>query len=163
MKLAVISDIHDNLVNLEKALNWAKANDIGEIICAGDVTNSETLQFMADNFSGTIHLVRGNMEIYEEAEAKKLYNINYLGRFGATEITGKIVGVCHEPLFIDDVLAKGKPEIIFFGHTHKPWMEKKDGVTTANPGTLGGVFQKATFAVWDSETGFLELKLLETL
>lgn len=171
MKIAVIADIHDNLVNLEKFIGWAKSNDIGEIICCGDVTNAETLQFMADNFSrlsggqaGTIHLIRGNMEIYTDSEAKKIYNINYLGRFGVIEIGKREIGLCHEPKFIDDVLGMGKkPEIIFYGHTHKPWMENRDGVSIANPGTLGGVFQKASFAVWDSETGFLELKLLENL
>ena len=64
MLIAIISDIHDNLANLEKCLNWAKANNCGELICPGDITNSETLQFLAHHFSGPIHLVKGNMELY---------------------------------------------------------------------------------------------------
>ncbi|MFA6394010.1 MAG: YfcE family phosphodiesterase [Patescibacteria group bacterium] len=184
MKIAVISDIHDNLINLKKFLNWAGANDIQEAVCCGDVTNAETLEYLGKNFFrfpagqvGVIHLVRGNMEIYEETEVKKYSNIKYLGRYGVTEIGEKKIGLCHEPAFIKNVLAlcrekhsAGKKsagsagcDIIFYGHTHKPWLEKIKGITAANPGTLGGVFQKATFAVWDSETGGIELMLLELL
>jgi len=164
MKIAVISDIHDNLANLEKFLSWAKAAKIDELVCAGDVANKETLEFMATGFSRRVHLVRGNMEIYDEAEVKKYPNIDYLGRFGIFEAKGKRAGVCHEPFFIKEVFKKNPgSDIVFYGHTHKPWLEKVDGITAVNPGTLGGVFQKATFAVWDNESGELELKLLEEM
>ena len=64
MKIAIISDIHDNLVNLKKCLDWCGQNGAEAVICCGDVTNGETLAFLRDNFRGPIHLVRGNMEIY---------------------------------------------------------------------------------------------------
>ncbi len=164
MKIAVISDIHDNLANLEKFLSWTKAANIDELVCAGDVTNRETLKMIATGFPRRVHLVRGNMEIYDEADVKKYPNIDYLGRFGIFEAKGKKAGVCHEPFFMKNILKKNsKCDIIFYGHTHKPWLEKVDGITAVNPGTLGGVFQKATFTIWEPETGKLELKLLENL
>jgi len=179
MKFLIISDIHDNLVNLEKCVNWGRAQAIENAICPGDVVNSETLAYLSENFK-VIYLVRGNMEIYDETEVKKYNNINYLGRFGAFEINGKSIGLCHEPWYIKSVLDKKAPstssprpelgtkaeqacKIIFYGHTHEPWISEKDGVITANPGTLGGVFTKASFAVYDSESGQLELKVLELL
>lgn len=162
MKFLVISDIHDNLVNLEKCVNWGKGQAITEAICAGDIVNSETLAYLAENFK-TIYLVRGNLELYDEAEIKQYDNIKYLGWFGAVEIDGRSVGLCHEPWYIKSVLNKKPCEIVFYGHTHEPWLEEKNGITTANPGTLGGVFTKATFAVWDSENGKLELKILELI
>ncbi len=161
-KYLIISDIHDNLVNLEKCINWGKNQSINRAICCGDVVNSETLAYLAKNFK-TMYLVRGNLEIYDEAEVKRYKNINYLGRFGVTEIDGKTIGLCHEPWYIKSVLNLKKCEIVFYGHTHEPWIGEKDSVTTVNPGTLGGVFTKATFAVWDSENGKLELKMLELL
>lgn len=162
MKFAVISDIHDNLVNLEKCVNWGKGEEIANAICCGDVVNGETLEYLAKNFQN-IYLVRGNLEIYEEAEIKKYKNIKYLGRFGIFELNKKIIGLCHEPWFIEKVLAQKKCNIIFYGHTHEPWIGEKDGLITANPGTLGGVFNKASFAVYDSESGGLELKILELI
>ena len=164
MKVLIISDIHDNLVNLEKCLNWAKNQQITQVICCGDITNSETVGFLSDNFLGNIILVKGNMEIYEEDELAQYKNIKYLRRFGVCEIAGQKVGICHEPFFIDDVLAADPSiKIIFYGHTHKPWIETKNNRQLVNPGTLGGVFQKPTFATWETTTNELELKILEDL
>lgn len=163
MKTAIISDIHDNLVNLNKCLNWCGENKIEELICCGDVANGETLEFLSRNFTGIIHLVKGNMEIYNEKEVERHGNIKYYGRIGYFNIGDKTIGFCHEPFLIKKVLEQGKCDIVFYGHTHEPWIEKRDGIATVNPGTLGAVFQKATFAVWDSESGGLELKMLEFL
>lgn len=162
MKFLVISDIHDNLVNLEKCVNWGRSQEITKAICCGDVVNEETLACLAENFK-TIYLVRGNLEIYDEEEIKKYNNINYLGRFGVFEIDGKTIGLCHEPWYIKSVLKIKPCQLVFYGHTHEPWIEVKEGITTANPGTLGGVFNKASFAVYDSRSGELELKILELL
>ena len=163
MLIAIISDIHDNLINLEKCLNWCQANEVKEIFCCGDVANGETLGVLAKNFSGPIRLVAGNMEIYGKDEVKKYKNIVYYGRTGRFKADGRKVGLCHEPFLLEKVKADGPCDIIFYGHTHKPWIADKDGVKTVNPGTLGGVFQKATFAAWETETGRLELKILEQL
>jgi hypothetical protein len=164
MKIAIISDIHDNLANLKIFLNWAKKESIEKIICCGDVTNSETVDFLAKSFAGEIILVRGNMEVYDEALLSRYLSFNYLGRFGVLEIDEVWVGICHEPEYLPQVIEKNKGvKIIFYGHTHKPWLETKDGITLVNPGTLGGVFQKASFAFWDTQTTKLELKLLEAI
>jgi putative phosphoesterase len=163
MKMAIISDIHDNLPNLKKCLFWCQENKIEKIICAGDVTNSETLQILSVEFKGEIFLIRGNADIYDEDEIVAYDNIYYGGRFAIFEIAGIKVGVCHEPIFFGEVLSKGDCNIIFYGHTHKPWIEIKKGVQTVNPGTLGGVFTPATFSFWDTTSGQLELKLLNSL
>jgi putative phosphoesterase len=162
MLVVIVADIHDNEVNLEKCLAWAKSKKAGQLICCGDVTNSHTLGLLAKWFDGPIHLIRGNMEIYESKEVKKFSNIKYYGRMGWFEIKGHKVGICHEPYFLPKILEK-EVEYVFYGHTHKPWIEGKNGVIIANPGTLGGVFQRASFAVWHTETGKLELKLLNEI
>jgi len=162
MRFLVISDIHDNLVNLKKCINWGNRENVDNAICCGDVVNAQTLAYLAENFE-IMHLVRGNLEIYDEPEIKKYKNINYLGRFGVFEVDGKIVGLCHEPWYIKSVLNIKPCQIVFYGHTHEPWISENGGRLTANPGTLGGVFNKASFAFWDSASNNLELKILELL
>jgi len=163
MKVAIISDIHDNLVNLEKCLNWCQENKVKNIICCGDVTNGETLKLLAENFAGKIYLVNGNVELYDKEEIKQYKNIKYFGRIGRFELNKKNIGFCHELYLVEKILEKGKCDIIFYGHTHKPWEEKVHETKIINPGTLGGVFTRATFAVWDTKSEKLELKLLEVL
>ena len=163
MLIAIISDIHDNEVNLEKCLAWCCDNKIEKIICCGDITNSETLEILSNKFLGEIFLVRGNADSYNEEEVIKYKNIVYGGETSVFEIAGFKVGLCHEPFLIDKILSKNKCNIIFYGHTHKPWIESREDTKIINPGTLGGVFTRATFAIWEPETGRIELKLLENI
>lgn len=163
MKIIIISDIHDNLVNLEKCLNWAKKNKFKALICCGDLTNSETLKSLAANFDGSIHIINGNGEIYIEKEVKLYNNIIHYGKVGRIEFDKKTIGFCHEPYLIDRVRDLGECDIVFYGHTHKPWIEKRGSIDIVNPGTLGGMLSDGTFAILDTETGNLELKLLEKL
>ncbi len=163
MKIAIISDIHDNLINLQRFLNWCKNNKIEKIICCGDVANRETLNILANGFLKDIYLVMGNAELFEEEEIGKYKNIFYKGRVARFEIKGVQVGLCHEPFLIEKIKELGKCNIIFYGHTHIPWQETRENFIKINPGTLGGINQKATFAVWDVENKGLELKLLEEI
>lgn len=163
MKIAIISDIHDNLVNLEKCLNWCRQNKIKKIICCGDITNNETLNYLAKKFKNTIHLVKGNVEIYDKKQLEQFGNINYYGKIGRFKLDGKIVGICHELYFIDKILESGKCDMVFYGHNHKPWIENIDGVKIVNPGELAGMWQKSTFAFWDTKSDKLELKILEKI
>lgn len=163
MKIVIISDIHDNLVNLKKCLKWCRNNKIKNLICCGDITNSETLRNLASNFAGDIFLIEGNVELWHKEELAQYKNIKSFGKTGIFKIEDKNIGICHEPFLIGGVLKEKKADIIFYGHTHKPWIETKDGIKVINPGTLGGVFTKATFAVWDTKEEEPELKLLETL
>jgi len=170
MKLAIISDIHDNLVNLDKALRIIKAEQINTILGCGDVTTIETLEHLRQNFSGEIFLVLGNMEIYTETEVKRVKSINFLGHFGKFVLGNKVIAACHEPFYIEKLLANYKDDdlnIVFYGHTHKPWLEERDfrgkKLKVVNPGTLGGVFQKASFAIYNLDNQELELKVLENI
>jgi len=167
MNIAIISDIHDNIVNLEKFLNWCKNEKVEKIICCGDVTNSETLNILARGFEKEIYLVGGNIELYDEEALKQYPNIIYYGKIGVVEIDKYKIGICHEPFFINKILEKEDVDFIFYGHTHKPWIDtpassaqEDKEIKIVNPGTLGGVFQKATFAVLEKN---IKLVLLENI
>ena len=66
MKIAVLSDVHDNIWHLEKALNkLAELGDQGKIkievlLFLGDFCAPFSLKQIADAFSGPIHCIPGN-------------------------------------------------------------------------------------------------------
>ena len=163
MKISIISDIHDNLTNLNKFLKWASRHEIEAILCCGDVSNLETISILSSGFDGNIFLVQGNMELFEPEELKGFGNIHHGGRIQVWSFDGKKIGACHEPFLIDKVLTKEDCDLVFYGHTHKPWQESRGDVLIVNPGTLGGVFSKATFAFYDTSSSEPELKILERL
>lgn len=166
MLIAIISDLHDNLINLKTFLAWAKNNKIEKIINLGDVANSDSLKYLAKNFIGQIFLVKGNAELYPEAEIKNYPNLKYFGQLGETEIDGLKIGFVHQPILIKklkDAYSKNKFDFIFYGHTHKPWFskdKKNKELIISNPGTLGGIFQSATFSILETTNKKLELKIL---
>jgi putative phosphoesterase len=166
MKLAIISDTHDNLAILEKAVKWMKENNIEEIIHCGDVCSPDTLQWLAENFPGKIHLVSGNADDNQTAITKTAaenLNIILCGESGKIKIADKKISFCHYPKLARELALTGQYNLVFYGHTHQPWEEKLNGCRLINPGNLSNMLYKASFAVYDTKTGKLELKILERL
>lgn len=166
MKLAIISDSHDNLPNLEKFLAWVNINKIEMIIHCGDLAAPSVIKKeLAPKFSGPIHFIHGNVADRElnEKVAGEFKNVTSHGDEGRLEIDGKKIAFCHYPKQAEDLAQTGRYDLVFYGHDHKPW-EKYIGQTRLlNPGTLAGMFNKATFAVYDAKTGKAELILLEKI
>jgi len=165
MLVAIISDIHDNIANLEKCLTWCRLNKVEKIIFGGDATTLETIDYLARNFPGEIFMVKGNIELYREADLSEYKNLLYSGEAGLREIGELGIGFCHEPKNIKKVqkLALAAPDFIFYGHTHKPWLEHDGETIIANPGNIAGVFHQATFAVLDTFLKKLDLKIIADL
>jgi len=166
MKIAIISDSHDNIPNIEKFLNWINKNKIETIVHCGDVSSPAVIKKeFANKFDGEIHLVHGNVSDRDmlESVCDELENITLHGDEGEIEIDGIKIAFCHYPEVAKELAESGKYNLVFYGHTHKPWIEKIGNVQIVNPGTLGGLFQKASFAVYDTNSSLLELKILELL
>lgn len=165
MKIAIISDTHDNLVNLNKALDWIMKQEIGLIIHCGDVTSKETLLEFVEKFKGKIHIVFGNIDadFWRDEDLSSYKNLIVHGESGELTIDDKKIAFCHRPEQAKELASLNKYDLVFYGHTHKPWEEKINNTLLVNPGTLGGMFQKATFAVYEPLTGRLELKIIERL
>ena len=174
MKIAIFSDSHDNLANMEKAVNWINNENIRVLIHCGDVCAPAVLKELSKNFSGQIHLVFGNVDgdhfLSTRLSYTELKNITVHGQLGEIELDNKKIAFTHLPWAARGLAATNKYDIVFYGHTHKPWEEMigprlTGGKNTklVNPGTLGGMFNKPTFAVYDTETDKLELKILEKM
>jgi uncharacterized protein len=79
-------------------------------------------------------------------------------------VSEKKIAFCHFPDTAKKLSQSGKYDAVFYGHTHKPWDEMVGGSChMINPGELAGQFFKPTFALYDTATGILELKILEKL
>ncbi|MFA5029888.1 MAG: metallophosphoesterase family protein [Patescibacteria group bacterium] len=166
MKVAIISDSHDNVPNIEKFMSWARKNKIKQIIHCGDVSAPSmiSLVFMK-NYSGQLDLVYGNVGDWEVLKkvCSRYKNVKFHGNIGKLTADGQKIAFCHFPEEARKLAESGKYGLVFYGHTHKPWIEKIGNCQMVNPGTLGGVFQKACFAVYETKTGSLELKILERI
>jgi putative phosphoesterase len=159
MKIAIVSDTHDNLENLKKFFEFSKKEKIKILIHCGDVCNGETLKEIEKNF-GEIYLSLGNADIkdslFKEAKKTKIFE-----KEGKVEIGSLKIGFCH----VFNLKEKGLEnfDFYFFGHTHWPFLKKEKKCFLVNPGNLAGLFYKATFAILELKTKNLELKILEKI
>jgi uncharacterized protein len=168
--IAIISDIHNNTVNLEKVLNYCKEKEITTIICCGDLASEEALDFMNDNFSGTIHYTFGNMdndqlrdlELTDKYKNTVLYK-KYGEATGEATTDGKRTAFVHFPEKAKELCLSGKYDFVFYGHTHKPWTEKIDSCVMLNPGNVAGEIYPPTFAVWNTSNDKFQLIRIHSL
>ncbi|HCU70815.1 MAG TPA: hypothetical protein DIC35_03645 [Candidatus Moranbacteria bacterium] len=176
MLVAIISDIHNNEVNLKKVLDYCHTQKIKNIVCCGDLASQETLDFLNDNFSGEIFYTFGNMDNEHLRNFKfveKYKNTKLFRNFGETEINGKKIAFIHYPEEAKELCGTGKYDFVFYGHTHKPWEEvialhssaKASGrqCKILNPGNVAGEIYPPTFAVWNTENDQFELIRIHNL
>ncbi len=167
MKIAIISDVHDNILNLKKVLGYCALEKIKELICCGDLASLETLNFLNDNFEGRIYFAFGNMDndylrnyFFKNNEFKKT---KIFKEEGEIEIDKHKIAFVHFPRIAKGLCRSGRYEFVFYGHTHKPFIEKINGCEMLNPGNVAGQFFPATFAVWETEINKFELIKIDQL
>jgi len=166
MRVAIISDVHNNETNLKKVLDFCAREKIETIICCGDLASQETLDFLNDNFTGVIHYTFGNMDndqLKNFESVGKYKNTTIYQSVGGTELDGHKIAFVHYPNVATELCKTGMYEFVFYGHTHKPWTEKIGNCTMLNPGNVTGDFYPPTFAVWDTKNNNFELKRIHEL
>jgi len=167
MQIAIISDSHDNWPNIEKAIKYLNENKIATIIHCGDVCAPGVLKEMLKLFKGKIHLVTGNVdgdiEGFKKLEKENPKKLKFYGQTGRLKIAESKIVFCHDPFVAKKMATSQKYDFVFHGHTHQPWQEKIGKTEIYNPGTLAGLFNKATFAIFDTQSKKARLLLLEKL
>jgi len=165
MKIAIISDSHDNLANFKKVISEIKKEKIKILIHCGDIFEPETIKEALKDFSGKAHIVLSDVDedYFENLEKnyfKDFSDLKIYHEFGEIEIDKKRIAFCHSPKTAFKLAFSKKYEIVFYGHLHKPWKTRIKKTKLVNPGNIAGLFFRASFAIYDTETNKLELKIL---
>lgn len=153
MKIAIISDTHDNTYNLRKTLAYIKERGVAVLLHAGDMTKAETLELIGNSFHGDIYVVGGNADLNNLEEVAKQYPLMNFG-LDTLEVTlGSIkIAITHKPIDAKTLANSGKYNLVIHGHDHKPWQKIINNTELLNPGNVSDVRYPATFAIYDTET-----------
>jgi hypothetical protein len=163
LKIAIISDIHDHLQNLNKALNLLQDADF--LICCGDLCSPFVVDALGKNFHKETHIVFGNNDgdlFRITAKAAGYKNIRLHGEFCELTLNGKRFAVNHYDN-IGRALAKSEVyNVVCFGHNHQKEISREGNTLIINPGEImGGLSGESTFAMYDSvkhEAEFVPVK-----
>ena len=157
MKIAILSDSHDNIWNLEKALQ--KLGDAETLIFLGDFCAPFSLKQIADAFSGDIHCVPGNNDgdmflLMKIAGAAG--NVTFYNPVGTIAVAGRIIAFTHYPEIAEGLAATDKYDAVFSGHTHVFSAQRVGDTLWVNPGEIMGRFGEPSFVIYDTESGDFE-------
>ncbi len=154
MRIAVCSDIHDNIWKLETVLK--RISEWDALVFCGDFCAPFTLAQIAEGFAGPVHVVWGNNDgdkwlLTQNARSSK--NVKLHGDLAEVDAGGRIIAVNHYPQIARGMALSGLYDAVFYGHDHTPHQEYIGKTLLLNPGEVMGRFGKSTFAAYDTQTG----------
>ena len=151
MRIAVLSDSHDNISNLERLL--PRLQDAGMLIFCGDLCAPFSLETLARGFSGPVHVTLGNNDgdVYLLTRIAARYpHVSLAVPCGQIEVEGHKVAFVHEPLFAEGLAALGRFDAVFFGHSHQREVRKLGKTLLANPGEVMGRLGQPGCGIYDT-------------
>ena len=157
MRIAKLSDIHDNLWNLAAALDAVK--DADALICCGDLCSPFVIDELA-KFERDIHIVFGNndADLYRiTAKALKEPNCYVHGALFQTVFGARHVAVNHFDYLARPIAKSGEYDVVCFGHNHEFEISREGACLLINPGPIMGAkfssgrgeYTTPTFLVYD--------------
>ena len=153
MKLAILSDIHDNIWKLEAALPQAAAAEA--VLFCGDLCSPFSLDRLARGAGDRpLHVVWGNNEGDIRLMLKVtagLGNLRLHGQMAELEFDGLRVAVNHYPEIARRLAESGAYDLVCYGHDHQAHEERlAGGAWLLNPGEIMGMYGRSTLALFDT-------------
>ena len=162
VKVGILSDSHDHLTNLRKAVEALNDSGVGYAIHAGD--------FVAPFVANELQNLRCPlMGVFGNNDGERLGLLARFKAFNAevkvqpafVEWDGKRFVVVHEGDLVEALAQSGQFAGVIYGHTHAVDIRRTaNGCLIINPGEVcGWLTGKATVALLDTDT--LQVQLVE--
>lgn len=166
MKLAVISDIHENFHNLILAIQRIEKEKAGAIICLGDLINAGVAKVLAIQ-PVPVYMIWGNNDGEKTDIVRTAFRENStlkvsLNVYDFLEIDTRKIFISHYNDLAEPMARSGDFDAVFYGHDHLAAVKEINGTLVVNPGELAA--QKtgtASFALYDTKDNSVELIELE--
>ena len=160
MKIGIISDSHDHVIPLQKAVASCLQANVEAIFHAGDFIAPFSAKLLAppsvpDNVP--VYCVYGN----NDGERKGLKTILPDLQDGPLRLTlgGKTIVMIHDVDLLANKDIDGA-DVVIFGHTHTICREERNGVLFLNPGECCGILTgRTSAAILDTDN--LNFELIE--
>lgn len=136
MNIGIMSDTHDNIPKIKDAVKIFNERKTGLVIHAGDYIAPFAIAPLDDlkcQYIGVFGNNDGEKLGLNKRSQSKIIVAPYSVEFG-----GKKILVLHEPGELAALIKSQTYDIIIYGHTHEPVIEKRDRTLVINPGECGG-------------------------
>ncbi|MEA2054532.1 MAG: metallophosphoesterase [Candidatus Thermoplasmatota archaeon] len=135
--IGIISDTHDNMPAIEKAVMFFNENDVDIVLHAGDIISPFTalafknlkspfIGIFGNNDGDKVHL----REFFSFSKIGEIHDDPYISKIG-----GKNIAITHKPEIVDSFALKY--DIVIYGHTHEKDLRRNKALVL-NPGECCG-------------------------
>jgi putative phosphoesterase len=168
MKVAVISDIHENFHNLAVFFQKIEGLEIEKIICLGDLINGGIAKILAKSKVPVFSLWGNNdgdkVAITKTSLAKESNLEMSFETFDIVKLGERKIFLTHYPLLAKPMAKSGDFDAVFYGHNHQKNIEKIGECLVVNPGEISAhKTGMSTFAVYDTKKNSAEIITLEEI
>jgi hypothetical protein len=158
MLIGIMSDTHDNVPLVKKAIDIFNEKKVGYVIHAGDYTSPFTLKLFKElqcKYVGIFGNNDGDKLLLLERAEGHIRNQPYIFILRDRKIV-----VMHEHHVVDALADSGHFDLVIYGHTHKADVRKVKNTLVVNPGEVSTyLYGKSTVALVDLEK--LEAEIVE--
>ena len=148
--IGIISDSHDNLAAIRKAVEFFNENDVKAVLHAGDLVSPFTARVF-EKLKSKLYVVFGNNDGDKVMLTKSFEDIGstVCGDFGELTVDSLHIALLHgtNEALVKAIAKSEDFDVIIRGHTHDPGIKIVKGALLINPGECSGVLSgKATVA-----------------
>ncbi len=151
----IMSDSHDNLPKIKKAVELAKEKKCSLILHLGDIVSPFVAPIIFESgieFQGVFGNNDGEL-LFLSQKFKNIRKGPY--HFIKDEIN---VFMMHEPFSLEPAVKSQLYDLVLFGHTHEIILKKEGKTLVINPGeTCGYLTGKSTVVLFEPKTKEYEL------
>lgn len=153
MLIAIISDSHDDMQQLAKAVSLINQRKAAHAIHAGDLCSPFTFEVL-DDLECKLTAIFGNNDgdhiLLNEKSGGRIFTQPHM-----LELGGKFIALVHEPPAVEALALSGKYDLVVHGHTHIPSIKTEGRALVINPGKLARLHKGKSTMV------FLDLSRME--
>jgi len=164
MLVGAISDTHDNLPQIEKAVKYLNEQNVGLVLHAGDYVAGfvvPKLKMLNCKLIGVFGNNDGDHELLKK-RCSETINCTIHNQFATVTIEGYKIALLHgtETELLNAIIDSGFFSAVVHGHSHNKSIEKRGKTLSINPGELCGYLTgKPTLALLDTVKN--EAKIIE--
>lgn len=157
MKIALLSDSHNNWEALQAAVTTAGDAGCDVAFFAGDLVRPQGVDVLAE-FAGPVHMIIGNNEFQTDeiwATAEATNNVIYHGEVCDIERKGLRIFMHHYPGRATGKAHEDVYDLCIHGHSHTFRDDTIENTRLINPGALTRRGSSPEWAILDADTGEL--------
>lgn len=164
--IGIISDSHDNLTAIRKAVEFFNKKQVKAVLHAGDIISPFTVRAFKE-LNPKLYFVFGNNDGDKVTLTRWFEEIGAVscGDFGDLTIEGMHIALLHgtNEALVKALAGSGDFDVVVRGHTHDPGVRMIDGTPVINPGECSGVLSGkvtvATLEIANLNVEITELKI----